>query len=549
MRKLILATLVVIVIIVEAPFLVHFAGDAEVHLAVAQSFVQGHPFQYNPGDSLVMASTSPFWTMLLIALFHLFGNLTPFALKAVSVLCWAGATYLLWKIVTDVWQWPSWKRMIVLGVWLSNTAIIVNALGGLENVLSAVQLLLVYLVCVRAIDNLSWQRSLGLGLLVGWTILTRLDCGFFSCVCVCSLFLTRFLTGNGSQRKTILVQFLLVALASGLFILPWYSYQYSMTGKLVSDSALARLYGGRRTSWTIVNGHLYFHPKALFTLITVFMPLTLGVLLTLYRWGRNLFRSRERFGTQLSVTYATFASVTILGIGILFYTFVIGADHFGRYFVPVFPFFFILGFQGLWTLYDDLSEKRLWLAKCILACMVGYLALGSGVDYYRRVVLRDQYSPELLEIVTNHRHRVGYTDRYLARLGVPTANHVNIALTEVQLRFYVDDRIKVLSLDGRTSAQLLKYIDRKSGMPDFQGYFEETRPDFVELGQWCGGGGWTSRFGLQRSLLSNLMCEWEQRVSAMKIGDDFDWNGNRVVLVEPYTVRIIWQPTAKASAS
>jgi hypothetical protein len=539
---------VVLILVVEVPFLFFIAGDAQVHLAVAESFVHGHPFQYNLGDPFVMASSSPFWTMVLIGLFHVFGDLTPLALKAVSLLCWAGASYLLWKVVTEVWQWVRWKCVVILLIWLTNTAVVANALGGLENVLTALQLLLIYLICARTTDNFSWQRSLGLGLLLGWAILTRVDSGFFACICVCLFFLGKFLSAR-AQRKTIVAQFVFVALLSGLVILPWYFYQHFVTGKLVSDSALARLYGGRRTSWAIVNDHLYFHPKALFSLVTVFMPLTLGALLTFYKWGRNLFRSRERFEAQLSVTYATFAAVTILGVGILFYTFVVGADHFGRYFIPIFPFFFILGFQGLWTLYEDLSEKRRWLAKCMLSSMVCYLLLGSGVDYYRRVVLRDQYSPDLLKVVADHRDRVGYTDRYLAELGVPTTNHVNVAMIEVQLRFYVDDRITILSLDGRTSAQLLKYIDRTSGVPDFRGYFEETRPDFVQFGNWCGEErGWAARFRLQREL-SNLLCEWEQRASAMKIGDGFDWNGNRVVLVMPDTVRILWQLSPKASAS
>lgn len=549
MRNLVLATLVLTVTIVEAPFMLRLAGDAQVHLAVAESFVQGNPFRYNPGDPRVMASTSPFWTMLLIALFHVFGDWTPLALKVASALCWAGVSYLLWKVVADIWQWTPWKRAILLAIWLSNTALIVNALGGLENVLSAVQLLLVYLVCVRGVRSLSWQQSLGLGMLVGWAILTRLDGGFFSCVCVCSLFMIRLLTGARAERKTIVAQFLLVALVSALCILPWHAYQYSLTGHFVSDSAMARLYGGRRTSWPIVEGYLYFHPKALLTLITVFMPVTIGVLLMLHRWGRLVCRSGERVGMQLSETYAIVASVTILGVGILFYTFVVGADQFGRYFVPVFPFFFILGFQGLWTLYEELSDERRWLATCIVSGTVGFLLLGSGLDYYRRIVLRDQYESELMDVVRNHEDRTGYTDRYLARLGVPNARHIRLALMEVQLRFYVDDRIDIISLDGRTSPQLLKYVDRTNGMPAFREYFEETRPDFVHVGQWCGAGGWTSRVGLQRSLPTNLICEWQRLAQVMKIGESFDWNRNRVVLVSPGTVRIDWQQAAGLSAS
>ncbi len=541
MWKLILTTLgVVIVIIVQAPFLAHLVGDAQVHLAVAESFVNGRPFQYNPGDPLVMASTSPFWTILLIVLFHLFGNLTPLAVKAVSVLCWGSASYLLWKVVTEICRWSPWRCVLLWGIWLSNTAIIANALGGLENVLSAVQLLLIYLVCVRSVASLSWQRSLGLGLLLGWAILTRLDCGFFACVCVCSLFLTRFLSATGRQWRMILAQFAVVALVSGLFLLPWYAYQYSVTGKLVSDSALARLYGGRRTSWMILSGRLYFHPKAVFALATAFLPLTLGAGLALRGWGNLLFRSRGQFVQQLSLTYSTFAAASIVAAGILFYSFVVGADHFGRYFLPLFPFFFILGFQGIWALCDRWSARYQWLPVGISLCVVCYLTLGSGLDYYRRVVLRHQYSPDLMNCVKMHRDRVGNTDRYLAELGMPPTSHINIAVTEVQLRFYVDDRVNVVSLDGRTSAQLLEYIDRKTGVPDFQRYFEEMRPDFVELGEWCGNEGWTARFGLNRSY-PNLLCEWEQRAPSMRIGDSFDWNGNSVVCVTPGTVRIVWR--------
>ena len=130
MKQLLRILIVVILLTVQVPFLFYLAGDAQVHLAVAESFVAGHPFQYNPGDSFVMASTSPFWTMLLIVLFHTFGNLTPLALKSVSVLCWGGASYLLWKVVTEVWSWARWKCVAVLLIWLA--AAILGALACLE---------------------------------------------------------------------------------------------------------------------------------------------------------------------------------------------------------------------------------------------------------------------------------------------------------------------------------------------------------------------------------------------------------------------------------
>ena len=54
-----------------------------------------------------------------------------------------------------------------------------------------------------------------------------------------------------------------------------------------------------------------------------------------------------------------------------------------------------------------------------------------------------------------------------------------IAVTEVQLRYYLDERVDVLSLDGRTSADILTYTNPTTGVPDFPAYFEAVQPDYV----------------------------------------------------------------------
>ena len=51
--------LLLAVLLISTPFWLTLAGDAQVHLAIAEQFAAGQPFRYNPGGELVVASTSP----------------------------------------------------------------------------------------------------------------------------------------------------------------------------------------------------------------------------------------------------------------------------------------------------------------------------------------------------------------------------------------------------------------------------------------------------------------------------------------------------------
>jgi hypothetical protein len=185
-----------------------------------------------------------------------------------------------------------------------------------------------------------------------------------------------------------------------------------------------------------------------------------------------------------------------------------------------------------------------------------FLAATSVLDTYRRLgpgrfaperALDVIYGPANLRyysanvplLVAAPANRVAATDGFLRDLGAPLAADVSIAVTEVQLRYFLDDRVTVLSLDGRTSAGILAYVDPISGVPDFERYFLDVRPDFVHARQWCEVGGWLARV-LTSAIDENLVCAWERRAAAMAVGDSFDWQGRAVMLVAPEILRIDW---------
>lgn len=560
MSRAILIAAGLLVLLAAAPFALNLAGDAQVHLAIAEAFANGHPFRYNPNGEIVVASTSPFWTMLLALYFRIAGSLTPALLSLTAVAFWMAAGYLLFRSARDLWHFRGVALWSTVLLWLAHTTIVANALGGLENVASATQALLLYWLVAgerrpAADDNrsdglrtMSTGHAALIGLVLGWALLTRPDGGFF----VLFLFILALPVLPRSVGRL-----LIIALTATAVLLPWFAYQYAVTGNLLTDSSVARLYNGRMGSLMLIPGALYLHPKALVSLATAFLPLALGFLLTAAALAANFGRARSRWLETYRDRFPQVAAVLLVVAGILFYTFVVGAEAFGRYFLPLFPFFFLAGVNGLALVYHRLMAAGLRRPAVVLISLaVLFLAATSALDMYRRLgpgrfaperALDVIYGPAGLRyysanvplLVGAPARRADYTDGLLRDLGAPPAGGVSIAVTEVQLRYFLDERVAVLSLDGRTSADILTYADPVTGVPDFERYFLDARPDYVHANQWCAVGGWLANIFPSR-IEENLVCVWQRYAETMVPGDSFVWQGQVVTLVAPDIFHIDW---------
>jgi len=544
-EKVAISVFLLVAFLVHAPFLFYLAGDAQVHLAVAERFAEGQPFRFNKSGELVNASTSPFWTMMLTFFFLVSKHYAPLLLKVVVAAFWIATSYLVYKIALDFFELRKFVLYSLMGIWLTNVALIANALGGLENILTCLQLLGLYILSVKYLRYSTGRHIVVVGLFVGWMILTRPEGGFLGMVVVLIFFVAKFfMKSENTMRRRVLIllkNLALTAFSSILIILPWYVFQYLITGSLITDSSVARLFAGRRDSFEIIRGVLYFHPKASITLATVFFPISVGSFISM----TSLF-SRFRFRrfwwrnfSDVAPIYHEIVSMTLILIGVLFYSFIIGADHFGRYFLPIFPFFFLLGFKGLQRLNEMMPAKHMLASKVFMTMAVVYLFLGSSLDYYRRVGTGEHFSSNLFKTISAPALRKENTDNLLHKLGVPSAEKIKFAVTEVQQRYFFDDRIIILSLDGRSSSNIMNYVDKNTGIPNFEQYFAYEKPDFVELGQWCSSGGWLARV-FSQTRPQNLICTWENEVRQMQLGDRFYWNGHQVTYVCPHIVRIIW---------
>jgi len=435
---------------------------------------------------------------------------------------------------------------------------VANALSGLENVLSALQLLLLYVMTAVAGPQPSKRQSFLIGLIFGWMLLTRPDGALFALVLLgCYLLiivLNAHREGIGFLKtmKHYLPHLALFVLTTLIVLVPWYLYQWSATGKVVTDSSIARLYSGRQGS--IQLGPLFFNPKATISLAVAFLPLAAGALLFSTNLLWRLIRSSKRTADFVEF-YSQIAAVLLLISGYLFYSFVVGAESFGRYFLPLYPFLFLTGLAGLALIFNWFRLRSNWLASAFAVSIILFLTFVSSYDYYRRLgpgrfnphhildviygpAHLQYYSPNLFDLVNAPARRQKHTNEFLTSLGAAD-QLVSIAVTEVQLRYFLDDRVNVLSLDGRTSANTLSYFDVQTGVPDFERFFLTTQPDFVHVNQWCTVGGWLAAFR-PAVMEENLVCQWEQQIEQMAIGEQFTWQGREATLIAPEIVGINW---------
>ncbi|MGD9874768.1 MAG: hypothetical protein AB7T27_10960 [Kiritimatiellia bacterium] len=544
MAHLMLAVLALFAyLVIFIPFFLQIAGDAQVHLAVAERFVEGHPFTYN-ADEVVVASTSPFWTLMLVALMMMSGSAAVLFLKILCSTIYFLIALLLWHVAGRYFSVRQRFARLLLVLWLFCVPVLANALSGLENILSAFQVLSSLVLaagCARSAKQ-SVAGGAAMGLLLGWALLTRPDGGALCLLVFALYFLYRMVVLRGWLDGIAGVA--VCAVFAVLVLYPWYLYQYKITGRVFTDSSLARMYAGRRASITLIPGCLYFHPKALVTLLLFFTPLSLGVVYWVVTLCRIYLSERTDWREHVGRHLIEYLSMAVILAGIAFYTFVVGADHFGRYFLVVFPPFFVAGIRGL-----DLAELRSrsrigeTTRTMIILLAAGYMLAGSGIDYYRRIIRIKGYGGNLVRVMHADKQREEYTDRLLTHLNCPLTNTARVAVTEVQLRHYVDERIVVLSLDGRTSGKILEYIDPETGMPRFDDYLEAVRPDFVQLGQWSQGQNWF-HYLLGYEVPDNRIGQWEMMVKNMKPGDSFVWNGRCVVYVQPDWLHIDWNEKA-----
>ena len=457
MKRWITLLVAVLVSANVALFLPLWTGDAEITQVYAEHAAAGRWFEFNAGERTA-GVTSPAW-LLLLSMLHRLGGAT-FAAYGTKVLALSllVTTALLVVRIGRAIDHPR-AGVVAAALFLLDPTIAAHALTGLEGALAAA-VLAAGTLNLLAPPNATWRRVGTLAATMALALLTRLEIALVLAASAC---VATSIDAPRVRRVDVLFAVVIAAVIS----LPWFLFQHRLTGHFLPTSGMSRLWLARRSGWHL--GPLTLHGALLLRLCGTYAPFAVGTAIAV----KSAASGARRAAVLVLATQV--ALVVVLDVA------VIGGRGYLRYFLPCFPAYFLLGALGLAAL-DEARARRGGRAWSTFA--LAWMAIAFVTDFTLRARDLGDYVPHRAHLAAPT-ERSGATDALLAHLGAPAAGPVRLAVTEVEMRRALDDRVVVLSLDGRVDPALVQLVDPASGCPDVARYLVLRQADYVHAERAC----------------------------------------------------------------
>ncbi len=474
-KRIGLVKLLLILIILIHPifYFSMYSGDAEIHLVYAENAAKGHFFEFNFGEKSA-GVTSPGYMLILTSFFKILPeSIVPLAVKLLNIFCWYMLLYLIFILSRRLIDNEFWAWMVTLIVSLMPGAVY-NATTGMENgIFGALFLFWLYLVIKwdwLAKNKSGAKEEILLGLLLGilcWIrpegfVLAALAFAFKAWQSVWSRVASK--TSVLISLKHMLTAIMPILLSSALY----FGFLYSETGQFLPTSGVSRMGIGGRESFQI--GSLPVNLKFVKYLIYYF-PLTISMIL-----GFWVMFSKRRSG-NVPVIYYAYPGATVIVFFIL-YSSILGAHHLSRYIIFLLPVMAMFSGLGAKSVSENLHSGRKTKTVVFAASMILLGVLFAGEIYLRCKSGSNYPAGELWRAMKAPEVRKEFSDRMFDELGRPSNLPVSLAYQEVQIRYRLDERFMIRSLDGRTDAMLLDFID-PHGNYDHVGYVKARDIDFI----------------------------------------------------------------------
>ena len=465
----VVARIVTVVIILAYPlvFAGMYAGDAEIHLVYGESASNGHFFEFNPGEKS-SGVTSIGYMMVVSALFKLFPSFyVPLVLKLINVAAWyalVGLVYLIARRLVAS-EWWALAATAVSGL-LPGSAY--NSTIGMENGLFAAVIFGAIFLIVRwrwldPSSQFGMRRDIVIGTCLAISASLRpegllvvpLIIGYRCWIMRKSILRPMVIASHG----VAVTPFVLIAGAMVLF-------HISQTGDVLPSSGLSRMAISTREA--VYLGPFWFSPKFTERLV-YYLPVTIFWLVG----NAVILRTHMMRGI-----YVHRLLVILFWTFFLLYSTVLGSAHLARYVIFLMPMFALIatvGARWFWESGPEIIKQNNALRWTGLT--VG--AIGISVIFAIETDIRRDLGAhdELVRAMRAPEQRTEFSNAMMTKLGDPTERPISLAYQEVQLRYWLDQRFVVRSLDGRVDKVMMDFV--QDGTFDHIGYLKQRDVDFV----------------------------------------------------------------------
>lgn len=450
-----------------------YSGDAEIHLVYARNAAAGHLFEFNSGEKSA-GVTSPGYMLILTSFFKIFPeSIVPLAVKLLNIFFWYVLLYLVFVLSRRLIGNEFWAWTVTLIVSLM-PGTVYNATTGMENGIFAALFLFWLFLAIKwdwlAVTDAKTKRGLIPGILLGILCWIRPE-GFVLAALAFAFKALQSLRSSVGSKRSVLISLKNIITALAPFLLSsalYFCLLYYETGQLLPTSGVSRMGIGGQESFRI--GSLPVNLKFVKYLIYYF-PLTISMIL-----GFQLLLSRKRSGKPPVIYYAYPAAAII--VFFILYSSILGAHHLSRYIIFILPVMTIFSGLGAKSVSENWNSGRQTKTVVFAASMILLGMLFAGEICLRYKSGSNYPSGELWRAMKAPETRREFSDRMFDELGKPSKLPVSLAYQEVQIRYRLDQRFIIRSLDGRVDAMLLNFIDA-NGNYDHVGYVKARDVDFI----------------------------------------------------------------------
>lgn len=450
-RRLALAGALALAIIEPLCFWGSFAGDAEVHLVFGENASQGRFYEFNPGEQ-VSGETSAGYMLLTAMLFRAIRpRWVPVALKVLNLAAWYALGFFVYRVATQLLETKRHSSIAVVAALVAGLigGSLYDANVGMENGLFALAFwwwLDSACACgwfsdSRASPALSTGRQFALSTALAASAWIRPE-GVIVFIC-CHLCRLSARANRSPAALGATITGLTVALSPVVF-------QFACTGDLIATSILSRRLLAGADALRI--GMIRLDPRFAERLF-MYTPVTLYFLVHVRRSWQSAQLPERLLWLLLAVFFVGYTSVT-------------NAAHLGRYVIFLMPILAIGAVAAVSAEWQSRDPRRRWT---VALAAVAFLTTNIVELAYRHA----SYSQHLLwEAMVAPEQRSQNTERLLAELDGPKTFPVVVALEPIQIRYSVDHRVLIRSMDGRTDRSVV--ADASSGFIDYVRYVSHS---------------------------------------------------------------------------
>jgi tetratricopeptide (TPR) repeat protein len=436
--------------------------DPWIHLTFAKNLIEYGSFSYFKNELVTSGSTSPIYTLLL-SLFYIVSKNEFIISYLIGVMFGALIVYMINKL-----SLLNFKNSTFISL-LAASLIALQPRLNLINVSGMETSMFIFLI---AGGFYSYQKGkiIPLGIFLGLTIWCRPD-GFVLWIAIVLDYLIRkfYLTKSTSpaiDNNLTIKEFVTAISLASVLVFAYFLFNYLLSGSILPNTYNAKIEYYNKMSRTqfLENDVLKYFTEAEFILIWLpFLIYTVIIIKSMIK---------REYNTQLVFLLFIIGLITIYYLKLPF------AHRFGRYLLPVIPFYILIYIAGVKSICDFIF-KKISNGKTALPNLVFIIYSIAAVGLFTNYNSNSKDDLTFMSKYSNDRHVAA--GKWLKQ---NTPESAIIATHDIGAIGFYGER-KIIDLAGLVTPELIAHLEDKNYAAYMNDYLSKQKVDYlVTLRNW-----------------------------------------------------------------